>query len=108
MKSGSILKPRYIRFRVISDRVLSGLQCIVIRRKTNRNVLFFSVRERHVGMPATQTKSTLNGLVSAGVQGRRQGGGFGVKPLPLNLLCYKNVITYAKEFVDVFAHFLLV
>jgi len=26
MKSGSILKPRYIRFRVISDRVMSGLQ----------------------------------------------------------------------------------
>jgi len=27
MKSGSILKPRYIRFRVTSDRVISGLQC---------------------------------------------------------------------------------
>jgi len=26
MKSGSILKPRYIRFRVISDRVILGLQ----------------------------------------------------------------------------------
>ena len=29
-------------------------------------------------------------------------------PPPLNLLCYKNVITYAKEFVYVFVHFLLV
>jgi len=28
VKSGSILKPRYIRFRVISDHVISGLQCI--------------------------------------------------------------------------------
>jgi len=28
MKSGSTLKSRYIRFRVISDRVISGLQCI--------------------------------------------------------------------------------
>jgi len=34
-------------------------------------------------------------------------GGFGVNP-PLNLLCYKNVITYAKEFVYVFVHCLLV
>ena len=37
-----------------------------------------------------------------------KGGGFGVNPPPLNLLCYKNVITYAKEFVYVFVHFLLV
>ena len=41
------------------------------------------------------------------VQGRTQGG-VGVKTPPLNLLCYKNVITYAKEFVYVFVHFLLV
>jgi len=33
-------------------------------------------------------------------------GGVRVNP-PLNLLCYKNVITYAKEFVYVFVHFLL-
>jgi len=39
-------------------------------------------------------------------QGRTQGGG--VKTTPLNLLCYKNVITYAKEFVYVFVRFLLV
>jgi len=36
-----------------------------------------------------------------------QGRGLGLNP-PLNLLCYKNVITYAKEFVYVFVHFLLV
>ena len=41
------------------------------------------------------------------LQGRTQGGGVGVNP-PLNLLCYKNVITYANEFVYVFVHFLLV
>jgi len=41
-------------------------------------------------------------------QGRTQGVGVGVKTTPLNLLCYKNVITYAKEFVYVFVHFLLV
>jgi len=35
-------------------------------------------------------------------------GGFGVNPPPLNLLCYKHVITYEKEFVYVFVHFLLV
>jgi len=38
MKSGSILKPRYIRFRVILDLVISGLQCICIqltRQKLN-------------------------------------------------------------------------
>jgi len=36
-------------------------------------------------------------------------GGVGLKHSPpLNLLCYKNVITYAKEFVYVFVHFLLV
>jgi len=35
-------------------------------------------------------------------------GGVGVNPPPLNLLSYKNVITYAKEFVYVFVHFLLV
>ena len=40
-------------------------------------------------------------------QGRTQGGGLGFTP-SLNLLCYKNVITYAKEFVYVFVHFLLV
>jgi len=40
-------------------------------------------------------------------QGRMQGGG-GVKPPPLNLLCYKNVITYGKKFVYVCVHFLLV
>ena len=34
--------------------------------------------------------------------------GVGVKTPPLNLLCYKNVITYGKEFVYVFVHFLLV
>ena len=39
-------------------------------------------------------------------QGRTQGG-LGLKP-PLNLLCYKNVITYAKDFVYVFVQFLLV
>jgi len=27
MKSGSILKPHYIRFSVISDRIIAGLQC---------------------------------------------------------------------------------
>ena len=30
---------------------------------------------------------------------RKELGGLGLNPLPLNLLCYKNVITYAKEFV---------
>jgi len=30
MKSGSILKPHYIRFSVKSDRVISGLQCILV------------------------------------------------------------------------------
>jgi len=30
VKSGSILKPRYSRFRVISDRAFSGLQCTLI------------------------------------------------------------------------------
>jgi len=30
VKLGSILKSRYLRFRVISDRVISGLQCIII------------------------------------------------------------------------------
>ena len=40
-------------------------------------------------------------------KGVRKGGGLGLTP-PLNLLCYKNVITYAKEFVYVFVHFLLV
>jgi len=40
-------------------------------------------------------------------QGRTQGGVV-VKTPSLNLLCYKNVITYAKEFVYVFVHFLLV
>ena len=34
--------------------------------------------------------------------------GVGVKTPSLNLLCYKNVITYAMEFVYVFVHFLLV
>jgi len=38
---------------------------------------------------------------------RKEGLGL-TPPPPLNLLCYKNVITYAKEFVYVFAHFLLV
>jgi len=44
-------------------------------------------------------------------KGVRKGGGVGgvgVKNPLLNLLCYKNVITYAKEFVYVFVHFLLV
>ena len=36
-----------------------------------------------------------------------RGGGLGLTP-PLNLLSYENVITYAKEFVYVFVHFLLV
>ena len=40
-------------------------------------------------------------------QGRTQGG-LGLTLPPLNLLCYKNVITYAKEFVYAFVHFLLV
>ena len=40
-------------------------------------------------------------------QGRTQGGVLGLTP-PLNLLSYENVITYAKEFVYVFVHFLLV
>jgi len=40
-------------------------------------------------------------------QGRTQGGGLGLTP-PLNLLCYKNFNTYAKEFVYVFVHFLFV
>jgi len=43
-----------------------------------------------------------------GVKGVRKGGGLGLNSPPLNLLCYKNVITYAKEFVYVFVHFLLV
>ena len=47
------------------------------------------------------------GLGGFGLQGCTQGGGVGLKT-PLNLLCYKNVITYAKEFVYVFVHFLLV
>ena len=41
-------------------------------------------------------------------KGVRKWGGFGVKTHPVNLLCCKNVITYAKEFVYVFVHFLLV
>jgi len=44
-------------------------------------------------------------LRTAGAYAR---GGFGVKTPLLNLPCYKNVITYAKEFVYVFVHFLLV
>jgi len=40
-------------------------------------------------------------------QGRTQEGGVGVNPPPLNLICDKNVITYAKEFVYVFVHFCL-
>ena len=45
-------------------------------------------------------------LVKMG-KGVRKGGGLGLKS-PLNFLCYKNVITYAKEFVYAFVHFLLV
>ena len=50
------------------------------------------------------SKASLYGILSKGV---RKGGGW-VKSAPLNLLCYKNVITYAKEFVYVFVRFLLV
>jgi len=42
------------------------------------------------------------------LKGVRKGVGVGVNPHPLNLLCYKNVIIYAKKFVYVFVHFLLV
>ena len=55
------------------------------------------------------TTATRDGCVRHGVghkQGRTQGG-LGLTPT-LKLLCYKNVITYAKAFVYVFAHFLLV
>jgi len=38
-------------------------------------------------------------------QERTQGGDFGANPPPLNLLSYKNVITYGK---GVCVHFLLV
>ena len=59
---------------------------------------------KHLGVRFGDKVSGL-GFESKGV--RKGEGGLGLKP-PLNLLCYKNVITYAKEFVYVFVHFLLV
>jgi len=66
-----------------------------------RNYMLQACSLRH-----NKNSKWLKQLVLAPGQGRTQGG-LGLTP-PLNLLCYKNVITYAKEFVYVFVHFLLV
>jgi len=50
---------------------------------------------------ATEVNKTVKSIKLSLSRAYARGGG---SPL-LNLLCYKNVITYAKEFVYVFVHF---
>ena len=64
-------------------------------------VIWHHWRDRQVAMGKLAMK--MCGLPRA----YARGVGLGWNP-PLNLLCYKNVITYAKEIVYVFVHFLLV